>query len=276
MAQLSGAVVTNDAANVSLTGAFSGIGSGLTNLNPANLSAGTAGISISGNAATATTAASVTGDISDSQLSTNIARLGGTNTFTGTNVFSGVIFATNGNNIINGTFTGDGGGLSGLNATKLAGTISPAQLPTSVITNTESGATLSGAFSGDGSGLTNYQATNLVYSVSTNPPLVSNGTNFSLDFAYSKLIWTLTTNACISNTLNATSGDNHLEVWIQATNKVSPFVISWLPTVNLCGTFTTNGLRLTNSAGYWVMAVSQYGTNWNTNTCTYAIVPPNR
>jgi hypothetical protein len=44
---------------------FNGSGSGLTSLNPANLSAGTAGINISGNAATATTANSLGG----SQLS---------------------------------------------------------------------------------------------------------------------------------------------------------------------------------------------------------------
>jgi hypothetical protein len=230
-AQLPGTVLTNTETGVMLSGTFSGSGSGLNGLNPANLGAGTAGISISGNAATAITAANVTGNISDSQLSANIARLNGTNAFSGTNTFSGVTLATNGNNLINGAFTGNGGGL------------------------------------------TNYQVINLTYSVSTNPPATAAGTNFSLDFSYTKVIWNLTTNAFISNTLHATSGDNHLEVWIQSK---STFTMSWLPNVNLVGTFTTNGLPITPSQGYWVMAVSQYGTNWNTNTCTYAIVPPNR
>ena len=166
--------------------------------------------------------------------------------------------------------------LGTLPAAQLTGQVSTAQLSGAVVTNNAANLILSGAFSGSGAGLTNYQATNIVYAVSTSPPVVSNGTNFSLDFAYGKVIWTLTTNACISNTLHAGPGDNHMEVWIQATGKTTPYVISWLPNVNLVGAFTTNGLPLTNSAGYWVMAVSQYGTNWQTNTCTYAIAPPNR
>ena len=46
----------------------SGVGSGLTALNPAAISAGTAGISITGNAATATTAAALGGSIAESQV----------------------------------------------------------------------------------------------------------------------------------------------------------------------------------------------------------------
>ena len=64
LAQLPAAVMTNYATSVSLSGFFTGNfggsfygnGGGLTGLNPANLSAGTAAINISGNAATATTA----------------------------------------------------------------------------------------------------------------------------------------------------------------------------------------------------------------------------
>jgi hypothetical protein len=52
--QLSGGTLTGDLTAPN----FSGNGSGLTSLNPANLSAGTAGINITGNAATATSAAS--------------------------------------------------------------------------------------------------------------------------------------------------------------------------------------------------------------------------
>lgn len=163
--------------------------------------------------------------------------------------------------------------LGTLPAFQLSGAISPAQLPGTVLTNTETGVTLDGTFSGNAGGLTSYPAINLIYSVSTNPPVATAGTNFSLDFSYTKVIWNLTTNAFLTNTLNAASGDNHLEVWIRST---STFTMSWLPTVNLVGSFTTNGLPITPSQGYWVMAVSQYGTNWNANTCTYAIVPPNR
>ena len=97
-----------------MTGTFTGTGKGLTNLNPANLSAGTAAINISGNAATATTAANVTGNIADAQLSANLAFLNGTNSFTGTNNFAGVTIAANAGNIFNGSFTGNGAGLTNL------------------------------------------------------------------------------------------------------------------------------------------------------------------
>ncbi len=60
LAQLPAAVLTNCATGVSLSGFFTGNGGGLTGLNPANLSAGTAAISITGNAATATMAATAT------------------------------------------------------------------------------------------------------------------------------------------------------------------------------------------------------------------------
>jgi len=199
LAQLPAAVMTNFASNVSgsgffagdFGGSFFGNGSGLTGLNPANLSAGTAPINVSGNAATATTAATatnLTGNVSDAQLPANLARLNGTNTFTGTNTFAAVTIATNANNVISGlfngngggltnlntaqfansvvtngqtgltlggTFTGNGSGLTGLNASSLVGTLATAQLPASVITNGASGVNISGTFSGNGAGVTN-------------------------------------------------------------------------------------------------------------------------
>src|SRR5439155_4756271 len=47
-------------------------------------------------------------------------------------------------------FTGNGGGLTGLNASQLtSGTVPLAQLPAAVVTNNQAGVTLSGAFSGN-------------------------------------------------------------------------------------------------------------------------------
>lgn len=112
--QLAGGVLTNNQGGVTLNGTFSGNGAGLTNLNPASLGTGTAGISISGNAATATTAANVTGAIADAQLPAGLARMSGANSFTGTNRFAGVTVATNGNNVFGGTFIGDGSRLTGM------------------------------------------------------------------------------------------------------------------------------------------------------------------
>jgi hypothetical protein len=158
LAQLPAAVITNYATSVTLVGYFTGNfggsfygnGSGLTGLNPADLSAGTAAINISGNAATATTATTATnliGNVSDAQLSANIARLNGTNNFTGTNTFAGVTIATNVNNVIAGTILGNGSGLTNLNT---------AQFANSVLTNGETGVTLGGTFNGNATTANNF------------------------------------------------------------------------------------------------------------------------
>ena len=132
LAQLPVAVMTNNATGVTLSGnlfgnfggSFFGNGAGLTGLNPANLSAGTAAINISGNAATATaaiTAANLTGYVTDAQLPAGIARLNEANNFTGTNAFAGITLATNFNNVLAGTFLGNGASLTNLAAWQLAG-----------------------------------------------------------------------------------------------------------------------------------------------------------
>jgi hypothetical protein len=82
---------------------FSGNGSALTNLNPANLSAGTAGISITGNAATATNATQL-GGLGPGAFAQLAAA---SNTFTGSITASG--------------FAGNGSGLTSVNATLLMG-----------------------------------------------------------------------------------------------------------------------------------------------------------
>jgi hypothetical protein len=109
--------------NMRISGVITGNGAGLTSLNPTNISSGTASINITGNAATATTAASVTGNIADTQLSANVPLMNGTNAFTGTNTFAGALTATNANNVISGTFTGSGAGLTNLSVTAITGGI---------------------------------------------------------------------------------------------------------------------------------------------------------
>ena len=91
-----------------------------------NFSAGTITANLSGNATTATTAANLTGNIADTQLPANIARLNGTNVFSATNTFSGVVIATNANNVIGGSFTGT------LPATQLTGTVPDGALSANV------------------------------------------------------------------------------------------------------------------------------------------------
>jgi hypothetical protein len=87
----------------------------------------------------------------------NLAYVTTNQTFTASNTFSGVLIATNATNVIYGSFTGNGIGLTNLNisASQITGQISPAQLPASVVTNGASGLSLSGTFTGNGAGISN-------------------------------------------------------------------------------------------------------------------------
>ncbi|HTV41109.1 MAG TPA: hypothetical protein VMF08_11075 [Candidatus Sulfotelmatobacter sp.] len=179
MTQLSSAILTNAETGVTLSGTFSGNGSGLTGLNPANLSAGTAAINISGNAATAmsaTTAASaMTANSAATAGSAGTAALA-SNVVSGINITNAFI--------TNSVFAGNGGGLTNLNASQLygsvpiasltsvpagnlTGTVPLAQLPSAVLTNKETGVTLSGTFSGSFTGVTNLTASSIQTNGST-------------------------------------------------------------------------------------------------------------
>ncbi len=81
------------AGNITAVNVF-GNGAGLMNLNATALANGT---------------------LPDGRLSPNVALLNGTNLFTGSNTYAGVIIATNANNVLNGSFRGDGAGLTNLN-----------------------------------------------------------------------------------------------------------------------------------------------------------------
>ncbi len=129
------------------TGVFRGDGSGLTGLNVSGATAGT---------------------LDDARLSVNVARLDAGQTFSAANVFG------NPGNQFTGTFSGNGGGLTGLNASQLtAGTVNDARLSGNVARldagQTFSGASVfgnpgnqfSGSFSGNGGGLTGLNASQL-------------------------------------------------------------------------------------------------------------------
>jgi hypothetical protein len=192
-----------------------------------NFSAGTISANLAGNATSATTTTNFTGNLADAQLSTNVPRLNGTNVFSGTNLFSGVVLATNASNLISGAFTGNGAGVTNLNATQLvSGTIPLAQLPPAVVTNGASGVAFSGTlsagtiaatnFTGNGAGLTNLGAANL-----------ATGTVADVR---------LSTNVPLLNGTNGFTGTNRFAGVVQATNANN--LIS--------GAFTGNGAGVTN------------------------------
>jgi hypothetical protein len=98
----SGASAANAATDANTTGAI------VKRDASGNFSAGTITANLAGNATTATT---VTGNIADTQLSDNIPRLNQTN------IFTAPVIAMNANNVVNGTISGDGSGLTNLPST---------------------------------------------------------------------------------------------------------------------------------------------------------------
>jgi len=203
-------------------GSYSGNGNGLTNLNPANLVAGTAAINISGAAATAATASNVTGNIADFQLSTNVALLGAGNSFVGANSFAGVLMATNTNNLIYGNFTG----------------------------NLAAGVITAGLLSGDGSALTNLAPVSLAagtaaISISGNAATATTASNVTGTIAD----FQLSTNVAFLNGANSFNGTNEFAGVTIATNTNNLIFGSF--TGNLAGNATT-----ASSAGLAANAVT--------------------
>ncbi|MCX6892194.1 MAG: hypothetical protein NTX51_11805 [Verrucomicrobia bacterium] len=150
-------IATNPANRIA--GAFTGNGTGLTNIsaltavNATNLIGSVTDAQLPANAARlagtnvftatnvftgiliATNPANQFGTIADAQLPATAARLAGTNLFTGTNAFTGIVIATNPANRIAGTFTGNGTGLTNLNAVALAaGSITADKLAPGAVT----------------------------------------------------------------------------------------------------------------------------------------------
>ncbi len=104
--------VNGDFAAGTITGAlFNGSGSGLTELNGTAITSGT---------------------VADGRLSANVALHNADQTFTSSNIFAGVLSATNHDNLLAGTHLGDGSGLSNLTATFLSGTVADARLSANV------------------------------------------------------------------------------------------------------------------------------------------------
>jgi len=148
---------TLDVAGTARATAFVGNGSGLTDLNGANLSSGTVGSSqlaanavdsskivdgtivnedIAPAAAIADTklaTIATPGKVADTALSANVALRNGANLFTGDNMFNGAVTATHASNVFAGSFSGNGGGLTSLNGSQVtSGTVADTRLSANV------------------------------------------------------------------------------------------------------------------------------------------------
>ncbi len=95
-----------------------------------------------------------------------------------TPVYSDPVSLLSRDNVFAGAFTGNGAGLTNLNASQLTGAIGLAQLPAAVVTNNSAGVNLSGTFSGDGSGLSSATTGNYVHSYSTTTQSVVTASTF--------------------------------------------------------------------------------------------------
>jgi hypothetical protein len=71
------------------------------------------------------------GSLGDARLSANVPLLDKGQRFTGSNTFAGAVVATNGGNLLVGSFSGSGAGLSNLNAAGLSGLLPVGSLPSS-------------------------------------------------------------------------------------------------------------------------------------------------
>ena len=189
--------------------AFAGNAAGLTNLDATDL----------------------TGTVADARLSTNVALLNTNQAFTGSNRFAGVVTATNVANTFAGTFTGNGAGLTSLNASQLAaGTVPLAQLPGTVVTNNATAVILAGTFTGNGASLTNVNADQLD---GQHGAFYQNATNLN---AGTLADARLSTNVALLNTNQVFTGSNRFAGVVTLTNAAN----------TLAGTFTGNGSGLTN------------------------------
>ncbi|HXC35647.1 MAG TPA: hypothetical protein VNV43_07210 [Candidatus Acidoferrales bacterium] len=254
LAQLPSTVVTNTETGVTLSGTFSGVGSGLTALNPANLSAGTAAINISGNAATATsatTAANATA-AATATLASNLA--------SGATITSALV--------TNSSFAGNGGGLTNLAASQLngsvpsasltsvpagnlTGTVPLAQLPTAVLTNTETGVTLSGTFSGSFSGTTSLSAASISTNGSTSGQVLTSSGGATVWANVNPSLGgvpTLVTNGLLSTNAFLTGKDHSFFLgFITSTNSQQNYAKYF--TIKLSQAVSTNAVIATFSPG---------------------------
>ncbi|MGA2852928.1 MAG: sialidase family protein [Verrucomicrobiota bacterium] len=102
----------------------------------------------------------IIGTIRATNLPPNVAFLNSNQVFTASDAFNGVVTANNSANAFSGAFTGNGGGLTNVPATSLAGTLPDAQLSANVALQSNPNLSFAGAvsatnFTGAGHGLTN-------------------------------------------------------------------------------------------------------------------------
>ena len=124
---------------------------------------------------------------------------------------------------------------------------------------------------------TNYQGSNVVFQATQSAGLsVAAATNATIDGSFDDIFYAQTANLNFSNIINVNCLTNQTRRGIVHIKPNGNYTIAWRsPFVTLAGTFTTNLVAVGASNGFYTMAWDIMFTNYNTNTCTYALSPPN-
>jgi hypothetical protein len=189
------------------------------------------------------------GTVADSNLSANVALLNAKQTFSGSNLFSGVASLTNTANTFVGTFSGDGAGLTSLNPSKLSLGTAAINISGNAATATSAASattatTFTGPLAGDVAGTQGATVVQRIRGVgvsatapAANQYLRYDGTQWapgSVAFSGTVADSNLSANVALLNAKQTFSGSNLFSGVASLTNPANSFV----------GTFSGNGAGL--------------------------------
>ena len=141
-------------------------------------------------------------------------------------------------------------------------------------------ATSAGGGSLNALSFTNYQGSNVVYQTTQTGGqgvTIASKTNATIDASFDDVFYVQTNALNFSNIINVNCATNQTRRGLVHIKPAGNYTIGFNYAANctLIGAYTTNWLPVGASNGYYTLAWEIMFTNFNSNTCTYAIVPPN-
>jgi len=141
-------------------------------------------------------------------------------------------------------------------------------------------ATSAGGGSLNALSFTNYQGSNVVYQATQTGGqgvTITAKTNATIDASFDDVFYVQTNALNFSNIINVNCATNQTRRGLVHIKPAGNYTIGFNYAANctLIGAYTTNWLPVGASNGYYTLAWEIMFTNFNSNTCTYAIVPPN-
>jgi hypothetical protein len=220
-------------------------------------------------------ATNITGTLPVSILSTNVALLSSNLVFTGSDVLSGVVTATNPANVFAGSFSGNGAGLTALAATNLTGILPDSLLSSNVAMLDASNANFSSnvtavLYTGSGHGLTNVPGAFFWLTVNGTNAQASSNVGFIATNNVAPVIITLPANPAAGDTFRVAGVG--AGGWILAQNPGQSILAG-----NLADTTGLNWVQETNAGvHYWTgLASSADGTRLVATSYGYVYLSTN-